>query len=129
MLLVETSHVSISKTNLENQNSTPSSMKPVLRIQPNTINFFRFTTMCKDVVEATILGLQAPSGVYNTGSGEPRSFNDMISILQKYLKTNVETEYFDNPYPFYQPHTEADLSLSRKALKYDPKYSLEKGIK
>lgn len=83
----------------------------------------------KDAVEATILGLEAPSGVYNTGSGEPRSFNDVIAILQKHLGTSLDTEYFENPYAFYQPHTEADLSLSRKALKYNPQYSLENGIK
>jgi ADP-L-glycero-D-manno-heptose 6-epimerase len=83
----------------------------------------------KDAVEATILGLQAPSGVYNTGSGAPRSFNDVIAILQRILGTNVETDYFENPYSFYQPHTEADLTLSKKALKYHPKYSLEDGIK
>jgi ADP-L-glycero-D-manno-heptose 6-epimerase len=83
----------------------------------------------KDVVEATILGLQAPNGVYNTGSGQPRPFNDVISILQKNLGTKLETEYFENPYSFYQPHTEADLTLSRKALKYNPQYTLEKGIK
>jgi ADP-L-glycero-D-manno-heptose 6-epimerase len=83
----------------------------------------------KDVVEATILGLKAPSGVYNTGSGKPRSFNDVIASLQSVLGTKFETEYFDNPYPFYQPHTEADLTLSRKALGYNPKFSLEEGIK
>jgi ADP-L-glycero-D-manno-heptose 6-epimerase len=83
----------------------------------------------KDVVEATILGLQAPSGVYNTGSGQPRSFNEVISILQTNLGTKFEVEYFDNPYPFYQPHTEADLTLSKKALKYNPQLNLEKGIK
>jgi ADP-L-glycero-D-manno-heptose 6-epimerase len=83
----------------------------------------------KDAVEATILGLQAKSGVYNTGSGQPRSFNDIIDALRKQLDVKVETEYFDNPYPFYQPHTEADLTLSRKALGYQPKFTLEKGIR
>jgi ADP-L-glycero-D-manno-heptose 6-epimerase len=83
----------------------------------------------KDVVEATILGLQAPSGVYNTGSGTPRSFNDVIDTLKKQLNIQIETEFFDNPYPFYQPHTEADLTLSRRLLKYKPRFSLEDGIR
>jgi ADP-L-glycero-D-manno-heptose 6-epimerase len=41
----------------------------------------------------------------------------------------VEPEYFDCPYPFYQPHTEADLSLSAQGLHYQPKFSLEAGVK
>ena len=82
----------------------------------------------KDVVQATLLGLKAPSGIYNGGSGQPRSFNDLITALQARLGTKLETEYFDNPYPFYQPHTEADLTFSRKVLGYHPKFSLEQGI-
>jgi ADP-L-glycero-D-manno-heptose 6-epimerase len=83
----------------------------------------------KDVIQATLLALKAPSGVYNTGSGKPRSFNDVIAGLQSQLGTNLETEYIENPYPFYQPHTEADLSLSKKILGYHPKFSLEEGIR
>lgn len=83
----------------------------------------------KDVVSATMLGLEAPSGVYNVGSGQARSFNDLIGILQKVLKTKLEIEYFNNPYPFYQPHTEADLTRSRKFLGYRPAFSLEEGIR
>jgi len=83
----------------------------------------------KDVVEATILGIQSASGVYNVGSGQPRSFNDVISVLQSNLRTTLKTDYFDNPYAFYQPHTEADLTLSRQILKYRPKYSLEEGVR
>ncbi len=83
----------------------------------------------KDVVEATILGLKAPNGVYNVGSGQPRSFNDVIAALQSTLGTKLEAEYFDNPYAFYQPHTEADLSLSRKTLRYNPRFSIEEGVR
>lgn len=82
----------------------------------------------KDVVEATLLALCAPSGVYHAGSGTPRSFNDVIATLQQQLATHLKPEYFDNPYPFYQPHTEADLTRSRQILKYTPRFSLEAGI-
>ncbi|MBI4025621.1 MAG: ADP-glyceromanno-heptose 6-epimerase [Verrucomicrobia bacterium] len=83
----------------------------------------------KDVVEATLLGLNAPNGVYHAGSGHARSFNDVIAALQAQLGTRLETEYFNNPYPFYQPHTEADLSRSRARLGYAPKFSLEDGVR
>jgi len=82
----------------------------------------------KDVVALTLLALNGPKGVYNAGSGNARSFNDVIAALQTMLGTRLETEYFDNPYPFYQSHTEADLTLSRKVLGYRPRFSLEEGI-
>jgi ADP-L-glycero-D-manno-heptose 6-epimerase len=44
------------------------------------------------------------------------------------LKTDYQTEYIDNPHAHYQPHTEADLTLTTRALRYKPKYTLETGI-
>ncbi|MBI2607140.1 MAG: ADP-glyceromanno-heptose 6-epimerase [Deltaproteobacteria bacterium] len=83
----------------------------------------------KDAVKNTILALGAPSsGVYNTGSGQARTFNDLIEILNRTLGTKRATEYFDNPHKHYQNHTEADLARSRKELGYEPDYSLEKGV-
>lgn len=83
----------------------------------------------KDAVKATLSALRAHGDVYNVGSGRPRSFNDVIAALQTELGAKLETEFFDNPYSFYQPHTEADLTKSYKNLKYEPGFSLEAGIK
>jgi ADP-L-glycero-D-manno-heptose 6-epimerase len=83
----------------------------------------------KDVVAETIAALEsAKNTVYNAGSGKARSFNDIIAILNKELRTDLEPEYFDNPYPFYQSYTEADMSRAKKELEFVPQYSLEKGI-
>lgn len=83
----------------------------------------------KDVVNFTISAASAPrSAVYNCGSGQAFSFNEVIAELNKNLDTSFEPEYFENPYSFYQPHTEADLTLSRKELKYTPEYPPAKGI-
>ena len=82
-----------------------------------------------DAVECTLLAMNAAkSGVFNTGSGEARSFNDVIAGLNKALKLNLEAEYIDNPFPFFQPFTQADLSRSRNELGYEPKYNLDTGI-
>ncbi len=84
----------------------------------------------KDVVDATILAKEAPnSTVYNVGSGKARSFNDVVKILNKALGTDLEPDYFDCPYDFYQVFTEADMSKIKKELGFVPKYSLERGIK
>jgi ADP-L-glycero-D-manno-heptose 6-epimerase len=82
----------------------------------------------KDVVEANILAIEGKRGIYNIGSGISRSFNDIINILEKNLNQNIEIEYFDNPYSFYQNNTCADLSNSKIGLGFVPTYSLEEGI-
>src|SRR3984957_15970229 len=83
----------------------------------------------KDIVNCTILAAKARvSGVYNAGSGVPRSFNDIVANLNRVLKTELPPFYIDNPHAHYQPHTEADLTATTTALKYKPKYTLETGI-
>ncbi|RMA97894.1 ADP-glyceromanno-heptose 6-epimerase [Hydrogenothermus marinus] len=84
----------------------------------------------KDVVEATILASKAPgTTVYNVGSGQARSFNEVIALLNKNLGTDFEPEYFDCPYDFYQEYTQADMTKIKEELGFVPKYDLEKGIK
>jgi ADP-L-glycero-D-manno-heptose 6-epimerase len=84
----------------------------------------------KDVVALTLRGLKAPrSTVYNCGSGVAFSFNEVIAELNQNLGTKLETEYIDNPYgAFYQPHTEADMTLARNELSFVPQYPPAKGI-
>ena len=84
----------------------------------------------KDAVEATIIASKAPqTTVYNVGSGQARSFNEVIQILNQALGTDYEPEYFDCPYDFYQEFTQADMSKMKKELGFVPKYTLEEGIK
>lgn len=83
----------------------------------------------QDIVQGTLRALGAKeSGIYNLGSGEPRSFNELIAILNDSLGTTLEPEYFDNPHAHYQNYTEADLTSARRSLGYEPEYSLEKGV-
>lgn len=84
----------------------------------------------KDVVKANLLALEKDvSGIFNVATGEARSFNEIIEILNRELGTNLETEYFDCPYDFYQKFTQADISKAKKELGYEPEYSLEEGIR
>lgn len=82
-----------------------------------------------DVVQANIKAITGPSGIYNVGTGISRNFNDIISILKKLLNIDFETTYIDNPYTFYQNNTCAEIETTRKLLGYEPKFSLEDGIK
>ncbi len=84
----------------------------------------------EDVVKANLLAFEREvSGVFNVATGVPRSFNEIVEILNRYLGTNYEVEYFDCPYEFYQNFTQADLSKAREFLGYEPLYSLEEGIR
>src|SRR6266498_1183364 len=84
----------------------------------------------KDIVEGSILALDAQdSGIYNLGSGQARSFNELIEVLNKCLGTNFQPDYFDNPHAHYQNFTQADLTSARKALRYEPRFSLEDGVR
>lgn len=81
-----------------------------------------------DVVDANINAMEAESGIYNIGSGISRSFNDIYKCIQDELESNINVEYFDNPYSFYQNNTCAELVSSNKGISYTPKVSLEEGI-
>ena len=84
----------------------------------------------KDVVEGSILALEADqSGIYNLGSCQARSFNELVDVLKKCLGTKFQPDYIDNPHTHYQNFTEADLNRVRGALGYKPQYTLETGVK
>ena len=81
----------------------------------------------KDVIQANIkAALSNKCGIYNIGTGKANSFNRVIDILNKHLNKHLATEYIDNPYDFYQNHTEANIAND---FGYKPKYTLEEGIK
>ena len=83
----------------------------------------------KDVVSLTIRAASAPkAAIYNCGSGVAFSFNEMIAELNRNLGTNLEPDYIDNPYAFYQPHTEADMTKARVELGHVPAFPPVKGI-
>src|SRR5262249_836362 len=83
----------------------------------------------KDAVEGSIRAVEARTrGVYNLGTGQARSFNELIDVLNKCLGTNFEPNYFDNPHAHYQNFTQADLRRARRELGYEPRFSLEEGV-
>ncbi len=84
----------------------------------------------RDVVDATIAaaGDGAQSGIYNVGSGKTTSFNQIIAALNKALGTDRCTDYFDNPYTFYQDYTCADLTETANGLGWSPAYEPEAAI-
>lgn len=83
----------------------------------------------KDIVDGNIRALEGKqSGIYNLGSGQARSFNELIDVLNRSLETDFKPDYIENPHAHYQNFTQADLTNVRSALGYEPKYSLETGV-
>ena len=84
----------------------------------------------KDIVKANLCALQngKETCVLNAATGIARSYNDIIKCLNHELGTNLEPDYIDNPYPFFQNKTEADMSLAKEKTGYTPDFTLETAI-
>ena len=100
------------------------------RLFKGSDQFLRDFIYIEDVIQANIKACDPKqNGTYNVGTGISRSFQDIADILQKELGTDLGTEYFTNPYDGYQIHTQANISTSKDNLGFEPKVSLEQGIK
>ncbi len=83
----------------------------------------------KDVVQANWKAFEFKgSGVFNAGTGLPTTFNQVIAVLNKELGADKPTDYFDNPYDFYQDTTRADTFRAEKILGFKAAYTPETGI-
>jgi len=84
----------------------------------------------EDIIQANIKAMNPKqSGVYNVGTGKARSFQDIVDILQKEIKTSLVCEYIPNPFVgSYQFHTEADIATTKEMLGYEPRFEMEDGI-
>ena len=82
-----------------------------------------------DVIQANQKAMASTvSGVFNAGAGNAWSFNEVIVELNRVLKTDLQPEYFENPYTFTQDWTQTDLTESRDKLGYIPRFDLKKGV-
>lgn len=88
----------------------------------------------KDTVELMWEFYQNPQikGIYNIGSGQARTWNDLASSIFKALNLPVKIEYIDMPEEIkdkYQYFTQANLTkLKSTGLKYNPA-TLEESVK
>ena len=72
------------------------------------------------------------SGIYNLGTGQSRTFFDLVYIVYKEMNKNLNLKFInmpDNIRKQYQYETKADLSNIRKIGYKDSFFSLEEGIK
>ncbi len=87
----------------------------------------------KDIVSICywMMENQPEPGLYNSGTGKARTFNDLVKAIYKALEKDPAIEYIDTPMDIrdkYQYFTEADMNKIRNAgYPYDF-YSLEDGV-
>lgn len=84
----------------------------------------------KDVVDANLRAYErkAPSGAYNVCTGRKTDFNGVIAALNETLGTNLQPEYFKNPYSFYQNETLGDPAKAQKAFGFRSQWTTERAI-
>ncbi|ADB60113.1 NAD-dependent epimerase/dehydratase [Haloterrigena turkmenica DSM 5511] len=70
------------------------------------------------------------TGVYNLGTGDAYSFNELVDMLNDELGTDIDPEYVANPIPdsVYVHDTCADSSKMREETGWEPQIDLEEGV-
>ena len=102
-------------------------------------NYSRDFTYIDNVIQMNALAIssnnpQAINTVYNTAFGDRNTLNDLVGYLKKYLN-EFDTKIADVPVIYSKtrigdiPHSLASIDKAKSLLGYDPKYSLEQGLK
>ena len=71
------------------------------------------------------------SGIFNVGTGQANTFNNLVAYVYKALNKNINLSYIEMPEVLknqYQYHTQANLSKLRKSGYEKKFYTLEEGV-
>ena len=68
------------------------------------------------------------TGVYNVGTEEAYSFNEMVELINDALGTDIDPEYIECPFDGYVHDTMADYSTFREATGWEPEIGFEEGV-
>ena len=102
-------------------------------------NYSRDFTYIDNVIQANLLSLvttneKAINTIYNVAYGGRNTLNDLMGYLKKYLSEfdskilNIEIIYGPNRTGDI-PHSHASVAKAKENLNYNPKYSLQQGLK
>jgi UDP-glucuronate 4-epimerase len=87
-------------------------------------------TYIDDIIDGTVaaIDLEVPYEVFNLGNNHPEKLLTLVELLEKYLNKKSK-KVFMPMQPGDIPLTYADINHSRDKLGYEPKISLEIGLK
>ena len=96
-------------------------------------SYSRDFTYVENAVQANVLALCTENRscfgeAFNIGAGGQFSLLEMLTIIKKELKSDIEPKFGPNR-PGDIPHSNADISKAKTMLGYDPKISFEMGMK
>ena len=96
----------------------------------NQGRMIRDWTFIDDIVDGIMASLEKPESgqVYNLGKGKPDYLCDMITMLEEYLGIKANQDFLPIQMGDVEA-TNADISKARQNLGYEPKTSLEQGLK
>ena len=71
------------------------------------------------------------TGVYNLGTGESYSANEVVELLNAELDAGIQPEHVENPIPeeLFVHDTKADPSKMKEATDWEPEIDFEEGIR
>lgn len=81
----------------------------------------------EDVARSNVLSLDAPSGVYNIGSGREFSIKQLFQLLQKALSAKVSARH-GPPRPYDIRKIYLDCEKARKKLGWEAEVNFAKGL-
>ena len=67
-------------------------------------------------------------GIYNLGTGESYSLNELVEELNDRLGTDIRPEYTENPMKNYVHHTMADPSKMKATTGWEPRIDFDEGL-
>jgi UDP-N-acetylglucosamine 4-epimerase len=102
-------------------------------------NFSRDFTYIDNVIQMNELAMtavnpEAINTIYNTAYGDRNTLNDLVGYLKEFLAefnpkiANIEIKYGPNRAGDI-PHSLASIDKAKELLGYDPKYSLQEGLR
>jgi GDP-L-fucose synthase len=121
--------------NLETAPVVPSQIRKILDAKDKVIVWgdgeqTRSFTYVDDEVDGMMLAVEkSPNAeAFNIAAEEEIKIKDLVAMIIRLSGKNLETEY-DLSKPTGSPRRCADISKARSMLGYEPKVSLEEGIK
>ncbi len=87
-------------------------------------------TYISDIVDGTIKALRRRFSyeIFNLGSGRPIEIIELIRLLEKYIGKEAKIRFEEKPRED-MPETYADISKAKELLGYEPKVSIEEGVR
>ena len=89
-------------------------------------------THVSDIVRGLELAAEHElTGIYNLGTGQAYSFNELVELLNEELGTDIEPEYVENPISedVYVHDTCADTSAFEAKTGWKPRIDFEEGLR